>query len=121
MDLEKRRASQREWARKNRATVNIANQLWREKNKERAREYARKYRADGRRKKVVRTPATAAKIAARKAVARAISNGHLLKDKCEVCESSVVEAHHYKGYSREHWLTVQWLCKKCHAKQHREY
>jgi hypothetical protein len=25
-----------------------------------------------------------------------------------------VEAHHFKGYSREYWLTVMWLCRRCH-------
>ena len=25
-----------------------------------------------------------------------------------------IEGHHYKGYDKEYWLDVQWLCKKHH-------
>lgn len=30
----------------------------------------------------------------------------------------VGEAHHYLGYEPEHWLDVQWLCKKHHEATH---
>lgn len=26
-----------------------------------------------------------------------------------------IEAHHYMGYEREHWLSVEWLCETCHT------
>ncbi len=26
-----------------------------------------------------------------------------------------IEAHHYMGYAREHWLSVEWLCETCHT------
>jgi len=25
-----------------------------------------------------------------------------------------IHAHHYRGYAREHWLDVRWLCSGCH-------
>lgn len=36
---------------------------------------------------------------------------------CEFCgEDKPLEAHHWKGYEKEHWLDVQWLCRPCHKK-----
>lgn len=36
--------------------------------------------------------------------------------RCQVCRrAGRIEAHHYKGYTKEHWYTVLWLCKPCHV------
>lgn len=32
-----------------------------------------------------------------------------------------IEGHHYKGYDKEHWLDVLWLCQVCHLKLHNLY
>lgn len=55
------------------------------------------------------------------AVCRALKSGKLVKPSicpsCHVWERKV-EGHHYLGYEREHWLTVQWLCRSCHSLTH---
>jgi len=28
-----------------------------------------------------------------------------------------LQAHHHRGYAREHYLDVRWLCIKCHRKE----
>lgn len=56
---------------------------------------------------------------ARRAVAKALRNGTLSKSPCEICgidDDRVLEAHHHLGYDEVHWLDVQWLCVRCHAK-----
>ncbi len=56
------------------------------------------------------------------AVARAIKSGKLIKpEKCELCgEVKPLEGHHYKGYSKEFRLVVQWLCSLCHDSIHKK-
>jgi hypothetical protein len=56
------------------------------------------------------------------AVGKAIKNGVLIRSvACERCgKEGNLYAHHYKGYTREHYLTVQWLCPQCHRKEHRD-
>ena len=56
---------------------------------------------------------------ARRAVHNALRSGKLSKAPCELCgidDERVLEAHHYQGYDEAHWLDVQWLCVRCHAK-----
>lgn len=56
---------------------------------------------------------------ARRAVHNAVRRGALTKKPCLRCgfdeDARLIEAHHYRGYDREHWLDVQWLCSRCHA------
>lgn len=62
------------------------------------------------------------KQAARKAVGRALKTGRLIKPACcghEGCDETYIEAHHCRGYEREHWLDVEWLCHSHHRKAHR--
>ena len=54
---------------------------------------------------------------AKAAVARAKRDGTLTQRPCS-CGNPKSEAHHHKGYAPEHWLDVEWLCKKCHAAAH---
>lgn len=59
---------------------------------------------------------------ARTKVNHAITAGRLVRpEKCSVvdCESTRVEAHHYLGYEEEHWLDVEWFCKKHHMEADR--
>lgn len=39
---------------------------------------------------------------------------------CERCSAERrLHAHHHNGYTREHWIDVQWLCSPCHRTVHR--
>lgn len=50
------------------------------------------------------------------AVETAILKGTLVRPKsCSACgTNAAVEAHHHKGYAREHWLDVLWFCASYH-------
>ena len=61
----------------------------------------------------------------RKEVRCAIRRGELVPHTvCEQCGKSAtkngrtLDAHHHNGYSLEHILDVQWLCRSCHSKLH---
>jgi hypothetical protein len=56
------------------------------------------------------------------AVHHAVKINKLVKPaKCDACNAvKPVEAHHHLGYAPEHWLDVQWLCRKCHKQVHPE-
>lgn len=56
-------------------------------------------------------------IKAHKRVAYAIKVGKLIKQPCEGCGSTEVQAHH-----DDYWkpLDVRWLCDPCHRKHHQE-
>jgi len=63
------------------------------------------------------------KVAARRAVHKALRKGILKKpERCEVCgkKTKNLDGHHYKGYEPENWLSVQWICEKCHGKTERK-
>jgi hypothetical protein len=49
---------------------------------------------------------------------KAISAGVIIKpDTCSVCgNTGRIEGHHWRGYSEENVLDVQWLCVPCHKK-----
>jgi len=56
---------------------------------------------------------------AREAVRTALRSG--LIERPTACESNesihapgMIEAHHFLGYGRAHWLDIRWLCKRCH-------
>jgi hypothetical protein len=53
---------------------------------------------------------------ARAAVKRAVADGRLIRpNTCSKCPNSgPIEAHHYRGYEKEFWLVVEWLCVPCH-------
>lgn len=58
------------------------------------------------------------RIQARNAVNNALRDGRLQRPACcpQCCRPVKVQAHHHKGYSREHRLDVVWACSKCHAR-----
>lgn len=100
---------------------------WLEKEAARHREKARRYREQGRVK-----PQSPAKLRARSmayytahplksrannAVSNAIRDGRLARNPCEVCGSSMAEAHH-EDYSKP--LEVRWLCRRHHMDRHIE-
>lgn len=51
------------------------------------------------------------------AVARALRNGSLIPEDCEVCKSEKTVAHH-DCYDKP--LEVRWLCQSCHKQWHRD-
>ena len=55
-------------------------------------------------------------------MSRALGYGYLTKpDSCQRCRlPKRLEAHHYMGYARENWLVVEWLCRPCHHRTHRD-
>lgn len=91
----------------------------RQLNQERYREHSRGYyRRD--------LEHSRAQSRAKAAIRRALLRGDITKpDYCEACgklEREVaggLEAHHYLGYAREHYLDVQWLCIEDHRKAER--
>lgn len=56
------------------------------------------------------------------AVYKAVQSGKLIKpNRCELCgKEAPLEGHHYRGYEKEFWLVVQWLCALCHDKIHKK-
>jgi hypothetical protein len=58
------------------------------------------------------------KVNAQRLVYNLMNRKILIPQTCEVCKSSQTEPHHYKGYKREHWLSIQWLCDKHHVQEH---
>jgi hypothetical protein len=60
------------------------------------------------------------KYKAQTGVTRAIAKGLLIRPKeCELCGATgLIHAHHHKGYEPENALDVQWLCPKCHRREH---
>ena len=57
---------------------------------------------------------------ARVAVNQAVKDWDLLRpDHCQNCgDQTKLQAHHHKGYGREQWLDVVWLCDPCHVLRH---
>lgn len=58
--------------------------------------------------------------AAKEAVSRAIKFGSLKRPEiCERChEKCFPHAHHYLGYNKKNWLSVIFVCRKCHFDLH---
>jgi hypothetical protein len=57
---------------------------------------------------------------AREAVGKALARAVLQRPSCcsRCGATSRPEAHH-RSYEREHWLEVEWLCSRCHRREHR--
>lgn len=64
-----------------------------------------------------RRPYNPEKSPARNALNRAIESGKIVRpDHCQECgKSCKPDGHHHKGYDKEHWLDVIWLCRECHS------
>lgn len=78
-------------------------------------------RCDGRRKEASRKRNgyfESDKYKARATAKEAEKSGKLVRQPCEVCGVEQVHGHHYKGYEKENWLDIQWLCRKHHLEAH---
>lgn len=82
---------------------------WQKDNKERKKEYNRKYSTE------VYEPANRHKRKARNKLIWAVIGGKVKRQDCWCGKYG--EAHHYLGYDIEHALDVKWLCKKHHAQE----
>ncbi len=49
---------------------------------------------------------------------KAIRNGEITPKPCYMCGISPAEAHHHKGYDKENWLNIVWLCSTHHNQEH---
>lgn len=76
-------------------------------------------KAKARRSAYWKDPANREKIAARKAVYKAIKRGKLVRGPCMECGKPNADAHHHNGYGREHRFDIEWLCRSCHLRLHR--
>lgn len=59
------------------------------------------------------------KTKARAAVMYALKTGVLVRPElCPTCgRKARLQGHHHKGYAQENWLSVVWLCARCHRKE----
>ena len=98
--------------------------LYARENQEKRKEYMRRRRRENPercreldRNSKIRSPE---KIKARSAINDSIKAGKTVRKPCQVCGTKDrVEAHHHRGYEKEFWLHVIWLCKRHHAERER--
>lgn len=92
---------------------------WRDKNREKIREYNRNYNREWRNKNGCNSygyyERNSKKVIAHQAVYKAIKKGKLKRGRCEVCKSPQTQGHH-EDYSKP--LEVRWLCALHHKKVH---
>jgi hypothetical protein len=59
------------------------------------------------------------KYKARQAVNAAVKRGQLTRPAvCNRCRETALLYGHHHSYAPEHWLDVEWLCKRCHLRHH---
>lgn len=75
---------------------------------------------EARRKKAYLNPITRLRYQACGYLGQMVFQGKIKRKPCEVCGEKKSQGHHYKGYEKEHWLDVQWLCVKHHKEVHSE-
>ncbi len=94
---------------------------WYSKNRAKKLTYQKKYNKDNQEKVFARVIGENRSIKgkARQALHYAIKKGELQRQPCEVCGEVKVDAHHHKGYEKQYWLDVKWLCHKHHGEAHR--
>lgn len=102
-----KREQQREYYARNREKYAETSKAWRIANRERYNQLVNAYYHRHKDRSY-----------ARKAVRRAVDNGLLSKPlTCQQCSKECkVEGHHHKGYDKQFWLDIIWLCRECHRK-----
>ena len=105
------RVASRTWHAKNRDKSRENDKKWRATNPTWSRDYYRKYK---------RQAGARAKLRARWAVKRALARGEIVRPlSCERCGAGGrVQAHH-EDYRQQ--LAVTWICRSCHALEHRKW
>lgn len=111
---ERRNKNSKLWARKNRKKITQKAKEYRENNKEKYKEIAKRYRKNN-----------INKYKARYYLNNAIRDGRIIKKNvCEICnkkfDKNKIRADHHKGYDKENWLIVKWVCIECDGKQLRK-
>jgi hypothetical protein len=62
-----------------------------------------------------------AKVKAQNALNYAVASGRITRpEACERCNKTGIMQGHHHSYAEEHWLDVEWLCKTCHIRVHKE-
>jgi len=90
---------------------------WHKRRPEKAREYLDKYADVKRETQRKRYRLHRAKCLATKAVNAAIASGRLDRQPCSVCGNPKADGHHW-SYLPHNWLSVIWLCRSHHLKEH---
>lgn len=98
------RVRSRKWYRNNHERALQSNKDWKQNHKKEMMEYKNNWRSRNKKKAL-----------AHWAVSNALRSGKLLKQPCESCGSSDVQAHH-QDYDRQ--LDVSWLCDYHHKERH---
>jgi hypothetical protein len=65
-------------------------------------------------------PTNTMKIRARNEVNKAVQRGDLARLPCASCGATKADAHHHAGYDEANWFNVEWLCRRCHLREHRK-
>lgn len=109
------------WRLRNPEKMKAAQKSWKIRNPHKLEEYAKRKAArnphlsrDIMRRNTIARPEV---VKARRAVSNAISRGDLIRQPCEVCGLTKVEAHH-PDYGKP--LDVRWLCHRHHTQLHHE-
>jgi hypothetical protein len=58
------------------------------------------------------------KCQARNAITRAILTEKIIRQPCLACGEVKTEAHHHRGYAKENWFDIIWLCDFHHNQEH---
>ena len=103
-----RRARKRRHYRDNTARAKEVASAWKSKNRKRQAEYHAEWKK-----------ANSAACSANKVIKAALIHGEIVKPcSCEVCDSSKPLEGHHDSYDRDRWLTVTWMCIRCHRWHH---
>lgn len=63
-------------------------------------------------------PENRQKLRVRKYTKKAIDKGLLVRQPCARCGEPNTHAHHHRGYDDAYRLDVEWLCVRCHMREH---
>lgn len=118
----RKRRTDPDWLAKERARRRKYGKINRHRNKDKDKIHREKYRKQNQLKEK-----------ARMAILTAVTRGKIIRPKeCEKCGETPeyfkdkrakdgkrypLRADHYKGYEKENWLEVKWICKDCDGKQ----